>query len=214
MSDISQKVPKLASALYFITSFFDDKEPTKWRLRALATDLVSERISDKSGLVREMLLILDLVQTARLISVANHAILVQELVKLEKEAENHLSQILSSDAIEQKETLPQLVPPLHRSDFIKDKTLEENKTYILETKSFIKKEKSLKKFGAVSVKKNGRQSIIISLLKRKKEIMIKDVSSLIDDCSEKTIQRELSAMVALGILRKIGEKRWSRYSLA
>ncbi len=71
----------------------------------------------------------------------------------------------------------------------------------------------LKEFGAVAVKKNSRQSIIISLLKRKKEIMIKDVSPLIDGCSEKTIQRELLAMVEAGILKKEGEKRWSRYSL-
>ena len=74
--------------------------------------------------------------------------------------------------------------------------------------------KPLKQYGAVSVKKNSRQSVIIGLLKRKKEIMIKDVSPLISGCSEKTIQRELSAMVAAGILRKIGDKRWSRYSLA
>ena len=44
--------------------------------------------------------------------------------------------------------------------------------------------------------------------------MIKDVSPLISGCSEKTIQRELLAMVYAGILRKMGEKRWSRYSLA
>lgn len=74
--------------------------------------------------------------------------------------------------------------------------------------------KPLKEFGAVAVKKNSRQSIIISLLKRKKEIMIKDVSPLIEGCSEKTIQRELLSMVQRGILKKQGEKRWSRYSLA
>ncbi|MDB5266868.1 MAG: seg [Parcubacteria group bacterium] len=77
-----------------------------------------------------------------------------------------------------------------------------------------KSENSFKEFGAVAVKKNSRQSVIINLLKRKKEIMIKDVSPLIEGCSEKTIQRELLAMVHSGILRKEGEKRWSRYSLA
>ena len=76
-----------------------------------------------------------------------------------------------------------------------------------------KDSKNFKEYGAVAVKKNSRQSIIISLLKRKKDIMIKDVSPLIDGCSEKTIQRELLAMVHLGILRKEGEKRWSKYSL-
>ena len=82
------------------------------------------------------------------------------------------------------------------------------------TNSTEKKTKDLKNFGAVSVKKNSRQSIIINVLKRKKEIMIKDISPLIDGCSEKTIQRELLAMVNSGILKKEGEKRWSRYSLA
>ncbi|MFH1473063.1 MAG: hypothetical protein ABIF06_01455 [bacterium] len=76
------------------------------------------------------------------------------------------------------------------------------------------KTRSLKDFGAVSVKKNNRQSVIIGLLKRKKEIMIKDVSPLINNCSEKTIQRELISMVKSGVLKKKGEKRWSRYSLA
>jgi len=76
------------------------------------------------------------------------------------------------------------------------------------------KPKDLKDFSTVAVKKNARQSIIINLLKRKKEIMIKDVSPLIHNCSEKTIQRELLAMVKAGILKKEGEKRWSKYSLA
>ena len=76
------------------------------------------------------------------------------------------------------------------------------------------KPKNLKEFGAVSVKRNSRQSVIINLLKRKKEIMIKDISPLINSCSEKTIQRELLDMVKKGVLKKKGEKRWSRYSLA
>ena len=43
--------------------------------------------------------------------------------------------------------------------------------------------------------------------------MIKDIVMSITGCSEKTIQRELSALVAQGVLKKIGEKRWSRYEL-
>ena len=74
--------------------------------------------------------------------------------------------------------------------------------------------KQFKDYGIVAVKKNSRQSIIINLLKRKKEVMIKDISPLIQGCSEKTIQRELLSMVEAGILKKTGEKRWSRYSLA
>ena len=76
------------------------------------------------------------------------------------------------------------------------------------------KREKLKDYGPVAVKKNKRQSIIINLLKRKKEIMIKDVSSIVSDCSEKTIQRELLALVDQGVLRKEGERRWTKYTLA
>ncbi len=96
----------------------------------------------------------------------------------------------------------------------KSQKLDESFLARIGQSKILRENKPLKEFGAVAVKKNSRQSIIISLLKRKKEIMIKDVSPLIDGCSEKTIQRELLAMVQMGILKKQGEKRWSRYSLA
>jgi hypothetical protein len=76
------------------------------------------------------------------------------------------------------------------------------------------KSSKLKEFGPVAVKKNKRQSIIIGILKRKKEIDVKDVSQIIGDCSEKTIQRELLELVSTGILGKTGERRWTRYYLA
>jgi hypothetical protein len=43
---------------------------------------------------------------------------------------------------------------------------------------------------------------------------IKDISSQIQDCSEKTIQRLLIDMVTEGVLHKEGERRWSRYKIA
>ena len=58
-----------------------------------------------------------------------------------------------------------------------------------------------------------RKNKIIKLIREKKEVTIKDISTVISDCSEKTIQRELSTLVAQGVLHKAGEKRWSRYSL-
>ncbi len=41
----------------------------------------------------------------------------------------------------------------------------------------------------------------------------KDVLSALASCGEKTLQRELVAMVRDGVLKKEGEKRWSRYSI-
>ena len=195
MSDMTNKSQKLASAIYLITSFFADQEPLKWKLRSLSADLVSDNIKDKSQVVKEAIALFSLAKNAGLVSEANHDILTREFSKIEDELKKPLELSFPVERIvdEKVLSLPQKLEP------IKDK---------------IEEKLVLKEFGAVSVKKNSRQSIIIALLKRKKEIMIKDVTPLIGGCSEKTIQRELSAMVQSGVLKKAGEKRWSRYSLA
>jgi predicted HTH transcriptional regulator len=62
-------------------------------------------------------------------------------------------------------------------------------------------------------KKLQRQEVIISTLKNQSNLTIKDFSKVIKDCSEKTIQRELIDLVNRGVVKKDGERRWSRYSL-
>lgn len=58
-----------------------------------------------------------------------------------------------------------------------------------------------------------RREIIINMIKKYRTIGIKDISGLISGCSEKTLQRELNALVREGVVRKDGDRRWSRYSL-
>ncbi|MEK7461510.1 MAG: hypothetical protein AAB586_00335 [Patescibacteria group bacterium] len=197
--DKDKKPEKLASALYLITSFLNDQEPLKWKLRSLATDLVSVAMSLKekqivSPVLRDIIFnitgLLSVTKNVGLVSAENNDLMQEEFIKY-IDAIGYPKNV--SDILKSESPAPEI------------KRLE---------KASVLKDKSLKEFGAVSVKKNSRQNVIIALLKRKKEIMIKDVSPLIDGCSEKTIQRELSTMVQAGILSKMGEKRWSRYSLA
>ncbi len=69
--------------------------------------------------------------------------------------------------------------------------------------------------GASDVHTNAthRQTLIIGLLKSKSNLTIKDFSLIIKGCSDKTIQRELLKLVQLGVLKKEGERRWTRYSI-
>ncbi|MBU3668653.1 MAG: hypothetical protein FGM57_01655 [Candidatus Taylorbacteria bacterium] len=62
--------------------------------------------------------------------------------------------------------------------------------------------------------KSGRQELIINTIAAKGELSIKDLEGVVKGCSEKTIQRELLALVEQGVLTKTGERRWSRYALA
>jgi hypothetical protein len=70
------------------------------------------------------------------------------------------------------------------------------------------------KIKIINETKNDRQLQIIEKIKEKGESSIKDLTDVITGCSEKTIQRELIALVASGDLLKTGERRWSRYSIA
>lgn len=58
-----------------------------------------------------------------------------------------------------------------------------------------------------------RTDRIMSIIRDKGQVSIKDLSDAITDVSEKTIQRELLSLVEKGQISKTGERRWSRYSL-
>ena len=63
------------------------------------------------------------------------------------------------------------------------------------------------------VARDDRRKIILAIIKQKPQLAVKDISKSIPAVSEKTIQRELLAMVEEGILKKTGERRWSTYSM-
>lgn len=62
--------------------------------------------------------------------------------------------------------------------------------------------------------KEHRREAMLNLLRAKSNLTVKDFTSVVPEYSEKTIQRELLALVEEGIIKKEGERRWSSYSLA
>ncbi|HXK38459.1 MAG TPA: hypothetical protein VJ579_05330 [Candidatus Paceibacterota bacterium] len=62
--------------------------------------------------------------------------------------------------------------------------------------------------------RSSRREVILSVIGAKENCSIKDIATKLSSVSEKTIQRELSAMVEEGILVKEGDRRWSTYRVA
>ena len=95
MSEITKKSEKIASAIYLITSFFNDHEPIKWKLRTLTTEFISLAILLKDNffrdrdvtllkvrsLVWEIINLLSLTKNIGLVSITNYSLLYQELTK-------------------------------------------------------------------------------------------------------------------------------------
>jgi hypothetical protein len=74
-----------------------------------------------------------------------------------------------------------------------------------------------KEVGEATVASTGgsddRRTRIKTILEAKREATIKDISEIVSDVSEKTIQRELNAMIEENLVKRQGERRWSKYSL-
>ncbi len=228
-----KKTEKILAALYLVTNFLPQQEPLKWELRELGLNLLSNVMALKDSLpsqkddlfndiktsVLEMISLLEIAHFAGFISSMNFDILKKEFVALldsvAKTKQSLESFVLPNNFFTEESTEQTNVPKISStfSNTFHLKNIKDKKT-TTQNHTNTKGQKPEKHYGKVELKKGSRQEVIIDLIKKKKEIMIKDVSSVIADCSEKTLQRELLSMVAQGVLKKEGERRWSKYSLA
>ena len=67
--------------------------------------------------------------------------------------------------------------------------------------------------GKTSPVLQARRQQIVAALNGKGPISIKDISDSVVGCSSKTIQRELNYLIKDRIVVKIGDRRWSKYTL-
>lgn len=63
----------------------------------------------------------------------------------------------------------------------------------------------------ITDKQRERGSAILQIVKKNKGVSVGDIAAVVQDCSEKTIQRELASLISQGLVRKQGERRWSLY---
>jgi hypothetical protein len=57
-----------------------------------------------------------------------------------------------------------------------------------------------------------RMEKILQFVRSNANSSIKEIASVIKGCSEKTIQRELAVLIQQGLIKKVGERRWSVYT--
>ncbi|MHB1316558.1 MAG: hypothetical protein ACYCZW_01740 [Minisyncoccota bacterium] len=230
---VYKKTEKLATATYMVTNLFGDNEPMKWSLRTKVSQLLSFIIGFKDVLesreyefsdevktkVLEVVSLLEVASRSGLVSNMNYSILKTEFMNLL----NGLSSLKKSTEERAEQTLPKSFFDIHQVNI---KSQGHNQSRVTEGymqqdgkhKGQESSEKEIMSFKNTASeygepKKTNRQSIIINLLKKKKDLTIKDIALVIKDCSEKTIQRELINLINTGVLKKTGERRWSRYSL-
>lgn len=235
------KLEKLAHAVMLLTSRSDrDAFSLIERLELSVLDSVREAAalavhadhSPLSSILLELVSLLRLGATAGLISEANAQVLVDEYLKIlgRLAAPSVQGIVLSQDELlaepmtgdpdslkQDRPLLPSSIDDLFSAEDPSKRMAQRRETFKghpqRKATSPIRKSHQLEgKAGSAGV--SDRSQRIVAIVKDKGVVSIGDVSAIITDCSEKTIQRELLSLVAQGVLKKEGERRWSTYRLS
>ncbi|MEX1028071.1 MAG: hypothetical protein WD049_08730 [Candidatus Paceibacterota bacterium] len=236
-----KKTEKIAAALYLVTDLLDHEEPLRWSLRQNITSLLNLLVSLRDAadtrtgtkhacqnLLIDLVTQLNVAASAGLISQMNGSVLVRELNALADRINtlplSHGSEPVLNDAFftqpdaavapvdPAKGKTPRRVDPSSKPARGVGGVGEHDASDPATARPIGKGQGGVKP--AVQAKKNKRQSAILHLIKDRGEVGVKDVAKIVGNCSEKTLQRELMALVREGVLQKTGKRRWTRYSFA
>ena len=211
---IYKKTERLAKAIQIIAPAFVDSASLRNRMDAIAVGLVDAAMlppgAARATLSRELLTlssILSIARTGGLLSSMNAElisreahILLQEVAAYE-EPRIFLDEAPTLSGIAKqalKKDAPQGVAPRP----LVRREVAPNKGHIKDNG------------GVTDINIKDRRDTILSVIRNKQRASIKDISTLIRNVSEKTIQRELAALITAGMVLKQGERRWSTYSLS
>lgn len=237
---ISRKLQKIAKAVYLVTGLIKDTEPLRNSLRQTCVDqeFIGSIIKDKkTGLelaqkLNNLISLLDIASTSHLVSLMNKDVLIHECEELQNLLlDQNFEAIVSSSIPSKYFNVDKKIETEGRGFFkelVKDMELKApytqpgykgqnvlNKINPAKTLSDSKTNPQIinENFN-VYKGQNQRKEQILAVIKTKGEVSIKDISVLVSGFSEKTIQRELNGLLSDGLIKKTGERRWSRYSLS
>lgn len=212
---IYKKAERLAKALHLITPAFVGSPSLKDRVELIAIALVDAAVLPPSvarlNLSRELLAlssVLAISRTGGLLSSMNADLISREAHALLQEVAGYEEPRLFFDDAPTLADIARKVPKHDMPHARPDENRAVPKT--APRRALLVKKHNSTSQGHI---KDRRESVL-SVIREKGSVSIKDISTLIRGVSEKTIQRELSSLVESGVVKKTGERRWSVYSLA
>jgi hypothetical protein len=239
---IYKKVERLAKAIHLVSPAFRNSPALRDRMDRVAVGMVDAAIlppsSARDALSRELLAlssVLSIARTGGLLSPMNAEMIAREAHQLLQEIASYeeprlflddapslaeLSKELAREAgIDRSVAEASRVAPVGKSVSLQAPAAGTQSEATERPGSAVPRTQGHSSKGQIkdtssNERVSGRRDAIRSILERNGPSYIKDISTIIRDVSEKTIQRELQAMVEEGILARTGERRWTTYSLA
>lgn len=207
-----KRAERISAALHLITSHIPEEEPLRRLTRSKGLDLLSFILDLRSGLRAPasekgqavLALIRELISCVRLLAISGF--ISGQNAGAITEALDELGSLI---VISQRSSLAEQFS-ISRTELTPPSTHETVRSYAREQRPEIKKDV---KDTQIKTGTEDRPQQILDILKFGGTLSIKDITVNLPQYSEKMIQRELLELVALGKIQKIGEKRWSKYSL-
>lgn len=241
-NDFYDHARKIITAIYLLTDILKDEEPIKWTLRTNIIEVMSDTgvlsrsfgarqtDGDEKDIIEKITSIQSLLDAgvfAGLVSPSNHEILSKELAVFQRNAVRHFHEVEGNQSLITSalfssfswDDVPQIPESLKgHSDTYKGhiKDTQTNIKHVATKRTSVASKKTTKAKNATEnngATQSDRKSKILSIIRTKGNVMIKDITPDFPGVSEKTIQRDLLDLVAKGSISKTGERRWTTYSI-
>jgi len=237
-----KRAERIVSALYLVTNHVSYDEPLRARLRSIGHEILSGVLSLRRGFksvgheemlslisqIRELATHVQLLRVAGYVSSANSNILIRAIDELGQFLASSRRSILSEELSFSREdfvpgdAMPRGMSTAHthmrkvEGDVKAANAAAASKESAKRTSGFYRTSATLK--STVRAKRQQelhleRQRMIMDILKKSGPLAVKDISSNVIGCGEKTVQRELLSLMEEGRIKKSGTKRWSRYEV-
>lgn len=237
----AKKIEKIVSAVYLVSDVMDQKSPLVSELRTHSLELINaiyallsrsgfnsaDDISRVFARLEKLISLIRIGTSTTAISVMNGDILLVELDKLAQVIASDIAELLENEqapkprnATLRTATIPNAVLADDAFEDLLDRYYSKRhqndiKTTLLNQNDIINDIGSIKTTFQNDIEKYpykiDRKQDILDAIKSRRISTLPDIKSLVKNCSDKTLQRELVNLVEMGLIKKEGNKRWTTY---
>lgn len=216
-----RRAERIAAAIHLLTDHISEEEPLRTEVRRLSTDMLSsilelrrgfrssggEAIATAQAQISHIVSLLRILTVVGMVSTANAEVLIGGLGDLSALFESQRVSMSEDVSLSKEDLTPRSRMMLAARGNIPEKQRFEKDMGVKDNVSL--SDRRVARTEMSFTKSNG----VLMFLKSGDKYGIKDIASQMPEYSEKTIQRMLSELVSRGVVKKEGDKRWSRYSL-
>ena len=222
-----RKVERISLALYLSTNHLPHDFYLKTDIRRMADMLIKDILHFNNGqdvlhsTIRikehflELKTLINFASASDVINQKNANLLIEEIIRISREVDNQKDNVAGHSEFKKSFFVVESRTKLHENTQDKEYLDKGHKgqAIISQVTHKNQEKENLNKGQLEAENQNGRTKEILDIIKDTGKVTIKDISSRIRNCSEKTIQRELLRLVSLNVVKKEGERRWSTYSI-